>query len=160
SCLFALLGAQVIGVDTHDVARSDALAEAKRWGVSEQVEFIVYSGNPQELKQTQFDLAFTKSVLLLIPELEVFLRALSTKLQPHGQVVFIENGFHNPLNVIGRRIVHRLKNNQDDWYPGVRMYDWRRPAYLSSTRIETMGKVFDVRHVLRAKSPHWYLIHG
>ncbi len=160
SCLFALLGAQVLAVDTHEVARDEALAEAKRWGVSKQVEVIRYSGNPEDIKQTEFDLAFTKSVLLLIPELEVFLRALATKLQPRGEVVFIENGFHNPLSVIGRRILHRLRNNQDDYYPGVPMYDRHRPAYLSSARIETMRKVFDVQQVLRAQSPHWYLIHG
>lgn len=160
SCLFALLGAQVVAVDTHDVARDEALLEAKRWGVNNQIEFSVYSGDPEDIKETQFDIAFTKSVLLLVPDLEIFLRALSTKLRASGEVIFIENGFHNPLSVIGRRVLHRLKNNQDDYYPGVHMYDWHRPAYLSSARIRIMRKVFDVRRVLRAESPHWYLIHG
>ena len=160
SCLFALLGAQVVAVDTHDVARDEAVSEAKRWGVSNRIEFAVYSGDPNDIKQTQFDVTFTKSVLLLIPKLEVFLRALSMKLSANGEVIFIENGFHNPLSVLGRRILHRLKKNQDGYYPGVRMYGWDRPAYLSAARINIMREVFDVRGVLRAPSPHWYLIHG
>ena len=160
SCLFALLGAQVVAIDTHQVTLPDAVAEAKRWGVSERIEFTPYSGDPGEIQQTDFDIAFTKSVLLLIPELEVFLRALSTKLRPQGQVAFIENGFHNPLNILGRRIVHWMRRNQDGYYPGVQMYNWYLPAYLSPARINTIRKVFDVRNVLRGESGHWYLIHG
>ncbi len=160
SCLFALLGAQVVAIDTHDITMPEAVAEAKRWGVSERIEFTRYSGDPGEIQQTHFDIAFTKSVLLLIPELELFLRALSTKLRPQGQVAFIENGFHNPLEILGRRIVHRLRRNQDGYYPGVPMYNWYLPAYLSMARINTIRNVFDVRTVLRAESRHWYLIHG
>jgi hypothetical protein len=142
------------------VARADAVAEAKRWGVSDRIQFEVYSGDPREIPQTDFDVAFTKSVLLLIPELEGFLRVLSTKLRSGGQVAFIENGFHNPLSVLGRRLVHWWGNNQDGYYPGVAMYNWHVPAYLSPARINIMRNVFDVQHVLRAESRHWYLIHG
>jgi protein-L-isoaspartate O-methyltransferase len=160
SCLFALLGAQVVGVDTHDAARTEALAQAERWGVSNRVTFSVYSGNPEEIDQAPFDIAFTKSVLLLIDGLEVFLRALSTKLLAHGQVAFIENGFHNSLSILSRRIVHWVRGNQATDYPGVAMYNWHLPVYLSPERIDITRKVFDVRHVLRADSKHWYLIHG
>ena len=160
SCLFALLGAQVVAVDTHDVGRPDAIAEAKRWGVSERIHFTVYSGDPENIPEGPFDVVFTKSVLLLIPELERFLRGLSAKLRSGGQVSFVENGFHSPLGVLGRRLIHWWRNNQDDYYPGVQMYNWHLPAYLSAARINTMSKVFDVRHVVRAESPHWYLIHG
>jgi SAM-dependent methyltransferase len=160
SCLFALLGAQVFAVDTHEVARPDALAEAKRWGVSERIQFSVYSGDAGDIREEPFDVVFTKSVLLLIPELERFLRGLSTKLRPGGQVAFVENGFHGPLSILGRRLIHWWRNNQDDYYPGVPMYNWHLPVYLSAARINTINKVFDVRHVVRAESPHWYLIHG
>jgi len=160
SCLFALLGARVFAVDTHDVALRDAIAEAKRWQVDERIQFSVYSGNPQDIPKTDFDIAFTKSVLLLVPELESFLQSLATRLHGRGQVVFVENGFHNPLAVMGRRLLHWVKHNQDGYYPGVRMYNWHVPAYLSPARMAAIRRVFDVRHVLRAQSPHWYLIHG
>jgi ubiquinone/menaquinone biosynthesis C-methylase UbiE len=160
SCLFALLGARVVAVDTHDVTLAEAREEAKRWGVEERIEFTVYSGDPADIRHTQFDIAFAKSVLLLITDLEGFLRGLSTKLRPEGQVAFIENGFHHPLSVLGRRLVHWSRNNQASDYPGVAMYSRHLPAYLSAARINTIRKVFDVRHVIRAESQHWYLIHG
>jgi SAM-dependent methyltransferase len=160
SCLFALLGAQVVAVDTHDVTLPEAEAEAKRWGVSERIEFTRYSGDPGTIQQADFDIAFTKSVLLLVPELEVFLRALSTKLRPRGHVAFIENGFHNPLGILGRRIVHWLRHNQASDYPGVSMYNWHLPAYLSPARINIVRNVFDVRNILGADSRRWHLIHG
>lgn len=160
SCLFALLGAQVTAVDTHDVALNDAIAEAKRWDVVQRIQFCIYSGDPRDIPQTDFDIAFTKSVLLLIPELEKFLHSLATRLRSHGQIAFVENGFHNPVAVLVRRLGHCARHNQDGYYPGVRMYDWHRPAYLSPARLAVIRKVFDVRRVLRAESPHWYLIHG
>jgi len=160
SCLFALLGADVVAVDTHQVARDDALAEAKRWGVSERIQFTRYSGDPRDVKHGEFDIAFTKSVLLLVSDLQSFLTSLTTTLKATGQIAFIENGFHNPLDVLARRIMHWLKHNQDDYYPGVTMYNWRVPVYLSRSRIDAMRKVFEVRHVMRGESPHWYLIHG
>lgn len=160
SCLFALLGAQVVAVDTHDVTLIEAREQAKRWGIGERIEFTVYPGDPAEIRDLQFDIAFAKSVLLLIPDLERFLRRLSTKLRPKAQVAFIENGFHNPLSVLGRRLVHWWRNNQATDYPGVAMYNWHLPAYLSAARINAIRKVFDVRHVIRAESRHWYLIHG
>jgi len=160
SCLFALLGAQVVAVDTHEVSLLEAVAEAKRWGVEDRIQFTVYSGDPQDIQHTDFDIAFTKSVLLLVPELEKFLHGLSTKLRSKGQVAFIENGFHNPLSVLGRRIVHFLHNNEARDYPGVSMYNWRLPVYLSPARIRTFGKVFDVQQVIKGESRHWYLIHG
>src|SRR5215470_8002218 len=52
SSLFALLGARVFAVDTHDVALSDAIAEAKRWQVDERIQFSVYSGNPRDIPRT------------------------------------------------------------------------------------------------------------
>jgi SAM-dependent methyltransferase len=160
SCLFALLGAQVVAVDTHEVTLAEARAEAERWGVGERIEFTVYSGDPAEIRDAQFDIAFAKSVLLLIPDLETFCRRLSAKLRPQAQLAFIENGFHNPLSVFGRRLIHWWRNNQAADYPGVKMYNWYLPAYLSVARINTIRKVFDVRHVIRAESRHWYLIHG
>ncbi len=160
SSFFALLGAHVVAVDTHDVALPGAIAEATRWGVRDRIEFVVYSGDPREIRQADFDIAFSKSVLLLIPQLETFLRAISAKLRPDGQVAFIENGFHNPLAVLGRRIIHLLRRNQANDYPGVSMYSWRLPVYLSPARIDTIRNVFEVREVRRVESPHWYLIHG
>jgi SAM-dependent methyltransferase len=158
SCLLALLGAQVVGVDIHGMNRPIAQAEAKRWGVSERTAFTVYSGDPKTIQQTDFDIVFTKSMLLLISDLETFLRALATRLRPGGQVVFIENGFHNPLSILSRRLVHWWRDNRDN--DGVAAYNWHLPAYLSTSRINAMRRVFDVRQVTRAQSRHWYLIHG
>jgi SAM-dependent methyltransferase len=160
SCLFALLGAEVLAVDTHDVTQGEASAEAKRWGVTDRIHFARYSGDPRDIEQTGFDIVFTKSVLLLVLDLERFLHRLSTKLRPGAQVAFIENGFHNVFSIAGRRILHWWKNNEDSCYPGVAMYNWRLPVYLSPARLEIFGRVFDVQHVIRANSKHWYLIEG
>jgi len=158
SCLFALLGAQVVGVDIHGVNLLTAQAEAKRWGVSERTAFTVYSGDPRTIQQADFDIVFTKSMLLLISDLEVFLRALATRLRHRGQVAFVENGFHNPLSILTRRLVHWWRDNKD--YDGNAAYNWHLPAYLSRSRINAMRRVFDLRQVTRAQSRHWYLIHG
>ena len=158
SCLFALLGARVHAVDTHDVTRAEASTEAAKWGVLDRIQFTRYSGDPREIQEADFDIAFTKSVLLLVSDLEGFLRGLGTRLRPGARLAFIENGFHHPLDVLARRLSHWWHNNQAADYPGIRMYNWRLPIYLSAARVAVFRRVFEVQGVLRAQSPHWRLI--
>ena len=62
--------------------------------------------------------------------------------------------------MLARRLSHWWHSNQANDYPGVRMYNWHLPVYLSPARIDIFRKVFDVRQVHRAQSPNWRLIQG
>jgi len=155
SCLFALLGACVSGIDVAADFVQAATMEAEKWGVQSQINFHVYSGLPDALPDSSYDIAFTKSVLLLIPDLEIYLKTLVFKLKPGAKVVFIENAYRNVFDVFLRRIIHFLR----------RQYSWKTPKYMDQSRLELIGKHFDIRHIrrlkcspLKSRSSGWYLI--
>ena len=92
ACLFALLGAQVVGIDLDQRDLAIAQQEAEHWGVAHRVDFIAYDGNLDLFCDQAFDLVFTKSVLVVVPQLPAFLRQIEAKLKPGGKIVFLENG--------------------------------------------------------------------
>lgn len=153
SILFALLGAEVLGVDVAPGFASEAREEALKWGVSGRVAFEEYSGSPSEFPIGAFDLIFTKSVLLYMDDLEAFMRGLDPALKPGGQVCFLENISRNLLDRWLRNLVHR-KRGTGNFH------------YMDRKRIAAIGRVFDLRHVglemnpLWSRTPGWYLIHG
>jgi 2-polyprenyl-3-methyl-5-hydroxy-6-metoxy-1,4-benzoquinol methylase len=157
SALFALLGAKVTGVDVASDFAPMARAEAKKWGVEAQIEFKRYSGDLASLADGGYDIAFTKSVLLLIPDLDTYLRELRGMIRPGGQVVFIENAYRNAADVLVRRLIHALR----------RQYSWRTPVYMDATRLDGIRQNFEIRKLehlkcslLRSRSSGWYLICG
>src|SRR5438093_6304729 len=69
SACFALLGAQVVGVETDAAALRQAEAEVKQWDMLANVAFFNYDGDLDHcdaLSGSEFDLIFTKSVLVLL----------------------------------------------------------------------------------------------
>ncbi len=95
SACFALLGAEVVGVETDETALKRAEEEVKRWGVHTHVSFLHYDGDLghcAELSQSRFDFIFTKSVLVLLgSDLFDCLQKLDPMLKPNGKCIFLEN---------------------------------------------------------------------
>jgi SAM-dependent methyltransferase len=91
SCLFGLLGAEVLGVDLPGVSLEPARQEAVLAGVTDRVRFRNYSGDPATLPEMDFDFVFTKSVLVMISPLQPFIAAVAQKLKPDGQLLAAEN---------------------------------------------------------------------
>jgi ubiquinone/menaquinone biosynthesis C-methylase UbiE len=107
SSLFALLGAKVTGVDINKECLKAAEQEAVKHGVSDRVKFVAYDGDLDMFPDESFDIIFTKSVLVLVPQLDSFLATLNRKLKPGGKVIFIENGYGNIFIYFLRRFRHR-----------------------------------------------------
>ena len=56
SCLFALLGATVIGVDMPGVSLAAAQEEAARWGVQARTTFLTYDGSAENIPGSGYQL--------------------------------------------------------------------------------------------------------
>lgn len=155
SSLFALLGADVVGIDFAPDYPAKALAEAEKWGVAGHMDFRKGADALADLPDGTFDLAFTKSVLLCIEDLEGYMRALAPKLKPGGRICFLENVSRNFLDRILRNLIHLLK--------GKRNY-----TYMTPKRIAAIGRVFQLEsdvplflnRIPHARTPGWYLISG
>lgn len=107
SCLFGLLGAEVLGIDTDAAAIPRAEAERDRWSLGRSVEFAHYGGDLDELDRS-FDFVFTKSVLVVVPELPELLRGVAARLAPDGELLAVENAAGGPvLDFVRRHVVHR-----------------------------------------------------
>lgn len=106
SCFFGLLGARVLGVDTDAAAIPRAEAERDRHGLT-RVDFEHYDGDPASLER-HFDFVFTKSVLVVVPDLDRVLRGIAASLSPEGQLLAAENAAGGRLLDLARRhLVHR-----------------------------------------------------
>jgi len=155
SSLFALLGADVVGIDFAPDYPAKALAEAEKWGVVGHMDFRRGAEALADLPDGTFDLAFTKSVLLCIEDLEGYMRALAPKLKPGGRVCFLENVSRNFLDRLLRNLIHLVK--------GKRNY-----SYMTPKRIAAIGRVFQLEseiplvlnRIPHARTPGWYLISG
>jgi 2-polyprenyl-3-methyl-5-hydroxy-6-metoxy-1,4-benzoquinol methylase len=69
SICFALLGAQVVGIETDAAALKRAEQEVKQWNVQANISFFHYDGNIDhccDLNGSVFDVLFTKSVLVTL----------------------------------------------------------------------------------------------
>lgn len=91
SCLFGLLGANVTGVELHNGNLHLAQSEVERWQLQDKISFKCYDGNPMNLNETGFDFVFSKSVLVVIPNLTEFLGQLKVIMNPGGELLAIEN---------------------------------------------------------------------
>ena len=119
SCLFGLLGAEVLGVELEGRSLTEAWAEADRWNLQHQVAFVNYDGNPSNIPGHDYDYVFTKTVLVRVPELETFLSALSQKLSPGAELMLVENLSGGYLTYLARRYIRRRKKDYLDQFFGV-----------------------------------------
>jgi SAM-dependent methyltransferase len=143
SALLSLMGADVTGVDIHKEHIEIAEQEARKWGVNPR--FILYEGSLDIFPDNHFDIIFTKSVLVVIPELNLFLQKINQKLKPGGMIVFIENSKGGLLHYL-RKIKHRNWN-----------YDYVN--FFTNDTINTIKSFFNV--TIRKKIfPPIYLITG
>lgn len=147
SSLIALRGADVLGVDINPDFVSAAEAEARRWGVEGRVQFAVDDGELGSVPDASIDVVFTKSVLVVVPELEAYLCRLAAKMRPGGRLVFVENGRGNLLLHAARRWRHR-------------QWDHRRVNYFGEEQIGLIRRVFDVEIVAQTAIPPVYLVCG
>jgi ubiquinone/menaquinone biosynthesis C-methylase UbiE len=147
ACLFALLGAHVTGVDVNKESLQLAYAEADKWQVKERVEFVHYDGNLDIFPPNTFDIIFTKSVLVVIPDLDVFLVQLEQRLKPGGKVLFLENGRGNPVLHFLRRFWHNRWN-------------YNKARYFTSIEIALFSKIFVAHHIQKTRFPPIYSLWG
>lgn len=144
--LFALLGGQVTGIDLREECLAAAEDESRKWGVAERVTFRAYDGELDRFAENSFDLVFTKSVLVVVPRLEEFLRKIEARLKPGGKVVFLENGR-------GGRLLHALRAlKHRSWY--------KKARYFTDRELDLVRTVFQVKTVRRTRLPPVYLIMG
>lgn len=147
SSLFALLGAKVTGIDINKECLVTAEKEAVKHGVSDRVKFIAYDGNLDVFPDESFDLIFTKSVLVLVPELESFLTTLNKKLKPNGKVIFIENGYGNIFIYLLRKFRHRK-------------WAFSKAKFFKSDDMKSFHRSFDVIEIKRSWIPPIWMIYG
>lgn len=148
SCLFALLGARVTGIDIHEGCLKKARAEARAFGVASQTEFIQYDGNLESFAQGAYDVVFSKSVLVLVKNMPAAVRGLRRLLRDKGRFVFIENGLGGPFLRLARRLKHRGK------------WDYSQVRFITPKEIELFRSEFNVEHIERSYIPPIYLFCG
>jgi ubiquinone/menaquinone biosynthesis C-methylase UbiE len=147
ACLFALLGSYVHGVDVDANSVLSAQQEAMRWNVTSRTEFVAYDGSLDIFPDNHFDVIFTKSVLVVVPQLVNTLTKISAKLKPTGTAIFVENAK-------GSEIIHRIRGL------GSRQWDFTKVNYFEPRHIEMFRSILDVTHVEKTLVPPIYLIVG
>jgi SAM-dependent methyltransferase len=154
--LFSLLGAEVVGIDLSGKALAVAQKNTVQWrqehaadlGVGERATtFLVYDGNLDLFLDGSFDVVFTKSVLVVVPELEHFLAQITRKLRPGGRIVFIENARGNAL-------VHRLRALRHH------KWDYRQAHYFTGRDVKLVKSYFEVEQIRQTHLPPIYLLLG
>lgn len=91
SCLFGLLGATVLGIELEGESLLEARKESEYWNLCDRVSFSHYNGDPLTIPGLPYDYVFTKSVLVLIPQLDGYLSKLSSKMANDGNLLIVEN---------------------------------------------------------------------
>jgi SAM-dependent methyltransferase len=120
SCLFGLLDATVTGVELEGVSLARAWREVDHWNLRGQVQFFNYDGHPLNIPGRDYDFILTKSVLVVVPNLDRFLFALSHKLRADGELMMAENLAGGAfLNFLRRVITHRRFQGLEDRFHGV-----------------------------------------
>lgn len=147
ACLFALLGAKVVGFDLIKKYLFVARKEATRCNVNERVVFVLGSGNLSAFKDNVFDAVFSKSVLVVVPELVSFLQEVRAKLKPGGKIMFLENAR-------GAWWMHLLRAFRH------RKFEYTKASYITPREIGAISEIFEVTTVKRCMFPPVVLILG
>lgn len=148
SCLFALLGAHVVAADLNPSSIAVAQETARSLGVESRVRFVHSDGRPETLPETDFDIVFTKSVLVVTPDLVQTLNCLHSVTKAGGRCVFAENGLGGRFLRLMRYIKH------------FRKWDYSRARYFEKRNIDLINRYFDVRIVRHNRIPPIYLLAG
>lgn len=147
SILFAILGGRVTGIDINKDCLINAQKEAGKFNVQNITNFIHYNGELDIFPDDSFDIVFTKSVLVLVPDLENFLRSILRKLKPNGKVVFVENGYGNFLINTLRVFRHRK-------------WDFHKAHFFKESDLRLFYEIFSIKEIKKTLFPPIYLICG
>ncbi len=147
ACLFVLLGGRVIGLDIAEKALSLARRAAIKMDVSERVEFVCGKGDLSIFNDNSFDVVFSKSVLVLVPDLACFLEEVNAKLKSGGKIIFLENVKGPWLIHILRAFLHR------EW-------DYTKARYFTPQETRLVSDIFDEVVVKKCAFPPIVLIMG
>jgi protein-L-isoaspartate O-methyltransferase len=91
SCLFGLLAAHVTAVELPGRSLELARAEIKKWHLQDLVSPRYYDGDLRQIGGAEFDFIFSKSVLVIVPNLLRFSVDLAALLRPDGRLLAAEN---------------------------------------------------------------------
>jgi len=130
ACLFALLGAKVVGLDLNRKSLAIAYEEAAKLKVSDMTLFVREVGDLSTVNADSLDVVFSKSVLVMVPDLVRFLEEVKAKLKPGGKIVFLENAK-------GPWWVHLLRTFRHG------KWDHKKARYFTSNEIRLISEVFD-----------------
>ena len=120
SCLFGLMGAEVLGVELNGVSLDVAWQEVDHWDLRNRVSFLHYDGNPSNIKEEGFDYVFSKSVLVVVPDIDRFLTSLLPKLSEGSELMLVENLDGGKFYYFIRRyLIHRQWKDFKDRFHGV-----------------------------------------
>ena len=143
--LFATMGATVVGIDIVAGFETAAAAEAAASGVASRVEFRLDDGRLSSVAGETFDVVFTKSVLVVIPDRDGYLAAVRDVLRPGGLLVSIENGQGGLLARFLRR-VRRVS------------WDYRQIDYFDRRAVDQVATVLPLVMVKTHRMPPIWLI--
>lgn len=143
---FARAGATVVGVDIDGAALEIARRRAVQAGVGHRTSFEERTGDPEDLPR-DFDVIFTKSVLVLAPNLGVMIESLATSLRPGGRLLSVENS-RGPVLMHGARVVRR------------RSLSPHGATYFTPGTIALFERCFDVEMVHWTRLPPTVVVGG
>lgn len=147
ACLFALLGGKVIGLDLSRKALAVARREATKWDITERVVFVWGKGDLSIFNDNSFDVVFSKSVLVVVPDLARFLEQVNAKLKPGGKIVFLENAK-------GPWFLHILRAFRHG------KWDYTKARYFTPQEVSLVSGIFDEVVMRRRAFPPVVLIMG
>ncbi|MCO6474653.1 MAG: class I SAM-dependent methyltransferase [Melioribacteraceae bacterium] len=147
SVLFALLGAHVMGIDTNSAVIEKAKLEALKNNVKNRTKFLAYDGDLDIFPDNSFDIIFTKSVLVVVDELELFLTKINRKLKSEGKVIFLENGYGNKFIHFFRRFRHKK-------------WDYTKCNFFNEKDINIFKATFNIIELRKNFYPPIWFIYG
>jgi lipopolysaccharide/colanic/teichoic acid biosynthesis glycosyltransferase/SAM-dependent methyltransferase len=145
--LFALRGASVVGIDIAQDFREAASEQVSHHGVADLVRFLVDDGRLSSVQGEQFDIVFTKSVLVVIPDRAEYVLRIRDVLRPGGLLVAIENGRGGLVAAWLRRARRTF-------------WDHRRIAYFEESDIKVLSATFTPVHIRKRRMPPIWLFVG
>lgn len=147
SSLFALLGADVIGLDHNSDALVEAKAEIAAFGLEDKIQLHIGDATDYlSACEPEFDLIFTKSTLVVTADPWPVVAASVRSLRPDGHMFSIENGRGNAL-------IHLLRRFRVD---AKHFHRWH---YFGEKHVARLVKTFKEFDVERVKYPPIYSIH-
>ncbi|MBL7944390.1 MAG: class I SAM-dependent methyltransferase [Flavobacteriales bacterium] len=142
---FAKQGAKVTAMDIRAHYLDQAREEVSKNKVD--VNLMLYDGDLGILADHSFDVIFTKSVLVMIPEQHATVIQLARILKPGGRVLFVENGQLPRWLRFFRKLRHRS-------------WDDSNVRYLTHERLEHIRKNFSILAHESTSLPPVHMLYG